>query len=129
MFTSSAKNHVFASGQGEPCKFFVEAAAVRERPALIRKITRNGGLIVNTVPEADILLAESNTKEALELFEAWRGDKTLLSTRWIAHCLETNAFRGSDCGWAGFELTSESLLQGIRNKAGETEEEDETIEK
>ena len=123
---TSSQGEMFACEQGKPWRFFVEATAVRGRPALIRKILRNGGLVVNAAREADILLAENNTKEALELFEAWHGDKMLLSTRWVARCLQEGAFLGMDRGWGGCEFTREVLLQSIvaSEDASEAEEEE-----
>ena len=123
---TSSQSQVFAGEKGKSWRFFVEATAVRGRPTLIRKIIKNGGSVVNSAREADILLAESNTKEALELFEAWRGDKILLSTRWVARCLEAHAFLGNDRGWAGYQFTREALLQGIivSDDASEAEEEE-----
>ncbi|KAF8530962.1 hypothetical protein JB92DRAFT_2854436 [Gautieria morchelliformis] len=124
---TSSQAPVFTGESGQPWRFFVEATAVRGRPTLIRKLFKNGGSVVNSAREADILLAEHNTKEALELLEAWCGDKVLLSTRWAARCLEERTFLGSDRGWAGCELTREVLLKGIvsSDTASEDEEEEE----
>lgn len=128
--STGIQSKVFANGKGEPHKFFVEATAVRERPTLIRKIIKNSGLVVNSAREADILLAESNTKEALELFDAWCGDKIVLSTRWIPRCLEEQTFLGSDREWGGYEFTLEALRQGIANVGENSEdEEEEEVEK
>jgi hypothetical protein len=124
---TSSQTPVFTGANGQPWKFFVEATAVRGRPIIIRKIFKNGGSVVNSAREADILLAEHNTKEALELLEAWRGDKILLSTRWVARCLEERTLLGSDYGWQGCELTREILLKGLAfsDTASEAEEEEE----
>ncbi|KAF8577876.1 hypothetical protein K439DRAFT_1664032 [Ramaria rubella] len=111
--SSQPESSIFIALDGEPLRFFVEAAAVRERPKLIRKIIKNGGAVVSAAREADILLAESNTKEALELLEAWSAGKVLLSTRWVSRCIDEGKFIGADCGWTGYELTRKTLLESF----------------
>ena len=117
---------VFVLEGGRPCHIFVEATAVRERPKLIRRISRSGGLVVNTAREADVVLAENHTKEALELLDAWGVDKVVLSTRWVPACLQAGRFLGEDTAWAGLRFDKQVLRQGIQFQEEDNSEEDET---
>lgn len=103
---------IFQFPTGAPYKFFVEAAAVRGRPAIVRKIASHGGRIVTRPRESDILLAENDTREAVELLEAWSGEKVVLSTRWIARCIESNMFLGAQANWGGCLLDRDSVASG-----------------
>jgi len=103
---------LFQYPNGTPYKFFVEAAAVRGRPAIVRKIASHGGRIVTRPRESDILLAENYTREAVELLEAWSGEKVVLSTRWIARCIESNMFLGAEVNWGGCFLDMDSVANG-----------------
>jgi hypothetical protein len=111
MATNSPVKKVFRDPFSKPYKFFVEAAAVRGRPAFVRKIQNLGGEIVSNPKESDILLAENGTREAMELLDAWSGDKVVLSTRWINRCIELNQFLGPDSNWGNFSLDKVSLKQ------------------
>ncbi|KAF8525157.1 hypothetical protein BU17DRAFT_84081 [Hysterangium stoloniferum] len=105
------QSSLFLKSNGTGFKFFVETAAVQERPKLVRRIRGCGGLIVSSAREADILLAENNTKEALEILDAWSADKVVLSTRWVGRCIESNEFLGKEQNWGEFFLNRDELRE------------------
>ena len=104
---------LFCQSDGSPLKFFVETSAVRERPKLVRKIVANGGRIVSSARDADILMAENDTREAIELLDAWSDDKLVLSTRWAWRCIQSNQFFGHEHNWADCMLDRETIKSGL----------------
>jgi hypothetical protein len=108
---TQSQTNLFVKPNGTNFKFFVETTAVQERPKLVRRIQKYGGLIVSTAREADILLAENNTKEALEILDAWQADKVVLSTRWVGQCIDNNEFLGKERNWGDFFLNRDEIRE------------------
>ncbi|KIJ38484.1 hypothetical protein M422DRAFT_258853 [Sphaerobolus stellatus SS14] len=106
---------LFTKIDGTPHKFFVETSAVRERPRLVRQIVAHGGQIVTSAREADILLAENDTREAIELLDAWGSERrVVLSTRWAWRCIGDNKFLGNeDMDYGGFKLDRDVIKSGL----------------
>jgi len=104
---------IFLNVTGAPLQIFVEASSVHQRPKLVRKMGGFGAAIATNAKEADILLAEPNTKEAVELLDAWGEDKPVLSARWAWRCMDLWTFLGPADNWGGFKLDREAILQGL----------------
>jgi len=102
---------IFIDSGDKPLDIFV-CSGTRNQFRLSRAILKHGGRIVDTVAEAQILIADGSDQADWEFTKAWCNEpgKVVLDAQWVFSSVLYGEWPDEENNWGGFCLNTKSLL-------------------
>lgn len=109
--TPSSPPTIFIDSEDKPLDIFV-CSGTRNQFRLSRAISKHGGRIVDTVAEAQILIADDSDQADRDFTKAWCNEpgKVLLDAQWVFSSVLYGEWPDEENNWGGFCLNAKNSI-------------------
>lgn len=105
--SESVYRSIFIDSEGKPLDVYV-CSGIRQQFQLCKVIRRHGGRLVNTVADAQILIADGDETSGKEFAKIWRHEpgKVVLDQEWVFYSEKRGEWPDGETDWGGFGLNA-----------------------